>query len=122
MPDVTNSLSKMVGNLKPQAYAQVQRDKAVFSAKDEDVKELIKDRLSKAIDRFEEGALLQANLARSDKDKDKDGNVTKRTPFFLTPRKYEVLNKDSLQWNKVLGCSNGLVIGLPPASFDSESD
>lgn len=122
VPDVTNSLSKMVGNLKPQAYAQVQRDKAVFSAKDEDVKELIKDRLSKAIDRFEEGALLQANLARSDKDKDKDGNVTKRTPFFLTPRKYEVLNKDSLQWNKVLGCSNGLLIGLPPASFDSESD
>lgn len=122
VPDVTNSLSKLVGKIKPRAYAHVKEDRvvSVFTSNEGDVKELLRARISQAIERFEEGAVLQAHLARPDKDK--DGNITKRSPFSLWTRRYEVLDGDSLQWVSIAGSDGGLVIGLPPTNLDSDEE
>ena len=86
VPDVTNSLSKLVARVNPRAYAHVKENKAFFTAGEDDIKEQLKARICKSIDRFEESALLQSQLVSLDKgmgkDKDKVRSITKSSPSY----------------------------------------
>lgn len=109
VPDVSNSLSRIVTKLKPAAYANSTVKNGTFFRQEEDeVMSNIRENLTNAIERFEEG-ILQSQSAMQNA---KDANAKKEN-FTLEPRLFSLEDNSDLKW---LNISDGLDICLPPAS------
>ncbi len=105
IPDVSNSLSRLVTRLQPSAYAESTLKSTNFFTKEEDeVKKSLRENLANAVERFEEGILQNSVSIQNAKDAN-----SKKENFVLQPRQFSLSAEDTpdFKWLKI---SDGLAI------------
>ena len=106
VPDVSNSLSRIAMKLKPTVYANSMLKNGSFFKQDEDaVRSSIRENLTKAIERFEEGILQSQSTMQNAKEAN-----AKRENFMLEPRNFLLEDNPDLKWLQI---TDGLAITLP---------